>query len=234
MASNYALRKAPIGESTYNVLDTKSFGVDSYKITKYINPNFPFISREQFFITVNDTPTAPSLASKSIQLQSAAATISQQTSGNDIPISVLDDPWRYTNCAYCAVDIEDFLRSNAQFDTAVEVIDQLLKQFNITAVGLDNVYEMRLEAGGKLRLQLEVTNDGTLLVKVVAVIDANNNVVPATSALLNNLQIRVGGAVSAQIINGFITNYGFFVPNIPRGTVTIKDCPPVHVPGQPC
>lgn len=234
MANNYALRKAPIGESVYNALDTKGFGIDSYKITKYINPNYPMISRDQFFITVVDTPTSPSLASKSIQLQSAAAAISQQTSANNIPASVLDDPWRYTNCAFCATDIEDYLRNNAQFDTAVEIIDQLFKQFNITAVGLDNVYEMGLDAGGRVRLKLEVTNDGKLLVKVVAVIDANNNVVPAISSLLDNLQIKVGGVVTSQGVNGFITNFGFFVPIIPTGTVTIKDCPAVAVEGQPC
>lgn len=235
MAKSYALsNEAPIGESAFNVLDTRNFNIDSYKVTKYVNPNYPMISREPYFISVLETQTPPNLLSKSIDLQSAAAKISQHTSSNNIPVSVLDDPWRYTNCAYCSIDIEDFLRNNAQFDNAVEVIDQLLKQLNITAVGLDNIYEMGLDAGGRVRLQLEVTNEGELLVKVVAVIDSNNNVVPATSALLKNLQIRLGGLVTPSAVNRFITNYGFYVPNIPRGTVTITDCPPVAVEGQPC
>lgn len=234
-ANNYALRDSPIGISEVHVLDLANYGFTSFEVQKYLNPTYPMHGGQQYFINLVEKPTPVELISISNGMIASNRDIEVSTSASSIPVNVLGDPWEYVNCAYCANNIESYVREVGTVTGAIHNMEHFLRVLGVIDTGIPNLYEMSLASGGRVRFSLQVANNGRIAIKIEKVIDANNNTVPPFALGLNNLNIQIGGQITPEGINQFLVPLGYFIPlNIPMGRVTIKDCPEAAVPGQPC
>lgn len=233
-ANNYALKSSPVGVTDMHVIDLSNYSFQSFSVSKLINPFYPVSSNQKHVITLTDKPTPSDLISVSNQLISENLNVESASGSFQIPKNVLENAWEYVSCAYCANDMEVYIRNIGTLVTAAANIEAAFRVLGILATSLPSTYEISLESGGKARFILEVGSDGKLLLKIISIIDSNNNSVPAVAIGLDRLNVKLGGAVNADLLNRYLVPLGYYVPTGLIGRGTIRECPEVIPPGQPC
>lgn len=160
-------------------------------------------------------------------LVSANASFKQVAQQIVIPVNVVRDAWEYVNCAYCENKIRNYAGSTLAAEALVvkQSISALATAFGLVQTGFVNQYSMPLAGGGEVIVELGVSKLDTLTLKVVKVIDENDNTIPPTPNGLKDLKIIIETNQDAARINTFINQFNFRVPPGVTGVVKITDCP---------
>ncbi|MFT5675960.1 MAG: hypothetical protein ACI808_001896 [Paraglaciecola sp.] len=224
---SYSQQQAIASNAASQYFNANGDGIYRIHIVDLINAQIvSFKIREndgRVTISVYDTPAdvetpMTDFKAKSKDLSTDAATVI-------IPSTVMDSAWRYPNCAYCANNITDHIRSSLSGRiTEVELtIIALAQMANLINTSIPNQYSFPLANGGRVIVELGISADTNLTLVIIDVIDENNNSIPKLASSLRDLQIQIQ-AGQAEVINGFILQFNFYVPATPTGTVTIREC----------
>ncbi len=222
-------------DTLVHVVDMKQKEISSFT-TKLNPPTPPNQGPPRVTISVFNATTPPAVQAYMNNVRSASSQYRSTISGTPIPTSVIPNAWQMVSCAFCENDIETWIRAQAgaQKVLLIESIDALLQAFGIQQTSIADIYVIQLESGGYVEVEISVTNEPVEIdVRVVKVVDKDNNSVPISAQQLNNLTIRLSGG-SAVIVNRYINPFQFYVPSV-QGIVTIVECPPPNPNGNdPC
>src|SRR5690606_11724326 len=91
-----------------------------------------------------------------------------------IPISVIPSAWAFTNCAYCANDVADYIRSNSDVHTVWLQIVSIAQLLGLSGGPSAERHVIRLEDGGEIEIEIKLT-DTSISIDIVKVTDPGNN-----------------------------------------------------------
>lgn len=214
-----------------NIADLKSDTLITFRVTSLRLPvggGTPVYGHQTVLITSSST-----VQSKFNNVIHAKSDLKNAIEGSVIPTSVIGHPWEFVNCAYCENNIQDYLRAttSGKVESLWLNIQVLALSFGVLQAGLPATYTISLQGGGKIIIDTSVSADMQLIVKIVKVIDADNNTVPNTSTNLKDMSIWIPNLEAGNSINIYIGSFGFNVPSGSVGIVTIEECtkdPSVH------
>lgn len=143
-----------------------------------------------------------------------------------IPTSVVGHPWEFVDCGYCENNIQSYLQStaNGKIEAVWLTSQALLLSFGVLNSPLATTYVINFEGGGQVMIEANISVGMKLVIKVIKVIDANNNTVPLKSVDLQNYNIWVPSELASESISSYLNNVGFYLPPGAIGIVTIQDC----------
>jgi len=207
----------------YHVIDTDNQSVKSYEVWKRPQNTHPvgyvYVPR------IIEIETPLNIQEGAETLFTEFTNLSAAIQGFTIPEEVIENPWQLTGCAFCENDIADFIRSSGEINMTMQRIENGLIFLNLAGERITKTWVIPLEAGGSITIEIELVNGGDIAsVKVVNVIDADNNNVPLQpSGLSGSLLIRVENQSHASI-NHYLVRFGFKTENDQDTTVTIEEC----------
>ncbi|MFT4993705.1 MAG: hypothetical protein ACI965_000726 [Paraglaciecola sp.] len=217
VANNLALNhRDDAGLLNIHITDIKMGTVYSYQATDHDG-----------MLSLSAIATPASIDSKMAAYQVANRNLLDKAEGLAIPASLLGSAWEFINCAYCEYNIMPYITTHLHKEAMLlgDTIGDLAQVAGLVETAVANSLSLPLAAGGKIVIKLKVDAELNLTMDIVAVIDENNNDIPATADNLTNLRIRVGDGQSVTKINSFIRDFNVYVPEGATGEAAIKAIP---------
>lgn len=222
---------------TVHIVNLNTGGVNSYRAT--IVP--PEDDTDDVNIQVYEISASSIVKNKIKPAADAFRNLSKVANAVTIPSSVVPGAWDFINCAYCENNVNDFVSRTlqGQIETVTTTIATVTAVLGLTYTAIPNTYRIGLEAGGYIEVEMKLLNTPVALtLKVIKVVDNNNNTVPLIAAGLKNLGLQIASFVDIININNKIKDFNFGAP-VRMGYVRIRDCTPnpdyTGKPGQdPC
>lgn len=171
--------------------------------------------------TLVSTPTF--IQSKMQSVTTALEDFNDEASDLEIPESIVDDAWRFVNCAYCKNDINDFVNSRLSGKKLVVegTIISIAQAFNLINTAVPNEFILPLAVGGHIKVKLTITAQPIQLdVEIVEVVDKHNNTISTSASNLKGQNIRIVDMNQARFIQNILNNFHLKIP-LKIGIVTI-------------
>jgi len=207
-----------------HLIDIKSTKVTTFKVTK------EKISRDEkrrgisprIFLSSARTPNR--IVDPMKQLKNHVGYVKQALNPMVIPASVIPESWALLNCGYCDSNVKDYINNHAsgEIERVTLTLDHIIRMFGLTQTSIPNNYQIPLESGGYLILELVITNN-SMEVRVVKSIDEDNNSVPFDSKNLKGRGMQIRNLDNADRINSHLKRFGLYIPRR-KGVTYITDC----------
>jgi hypothetical protein len=202
------------------------FRVHIFDLPNMIISSFKIVDMDGTFVTTSIT-TPADIEQYMMDVKESFQNLRTMANNIVIPTTVIDNAWRYANCAFCENNITDYIRGtlDGQITAATLTIAAIAQAVDLVQTNMPNQYSFALANGGEVIVELGISAEATLTMKIVKMIDKNNNTIPAIASSLRQLQIQISTEAEVALINSFINNFNFYVPKGTIGIVTITDCP---------
>jgi len=213
----------PGKQETIHVVDMANMDISSYdwSLEDYESPQ----DGNWILRSFRKVSTPSTISSPMKQLRKDVAELNKKAENSVIPISVIQDPWEFVNCAYCENSVEAFINNNLEGKilTVSSTIKSVAQIFGFMSTGVPNQFRSQIEAGGYLEVKMVLARGPYLIIDVTKVVDKSGNTVPFKKESLDGLRVRISDVDSARTINSYISGLSFSVP-FNTGSVTITDC----------
>jgi len=217
VANNLALNHGDdAGLLNIHITDIKMGRVYSYQATDHDG-----------MLSLSTIATPALIDSKMAAYQVAQRNLLDKAEGLAIPASLLGSAWEFINCAYCENRIIPYITTHLHKEAMLlgRTIGDLAQVAGLVETAVANSLRVPLQAGGKIIIKLRVDAELNLTIAIVAVMDENNNGIPATADNLANTRIRLDDGQSVTKINSFISHFNVYVPEGSTGRAMIKAIP---------
>lgn len=184
-----------------------------------------------FDVTLRDTPTLPGIPSVPMvgylpapvpsdikvmmdDLNEASYALVRAAQSKTIPKTVIESPWEFVNCAYCRADVSNYLNGILQgkINTVKLTAVTIGQALGLINTSVPNKFLIELEAGGSILVELTVVNSPiNLEVKILRVLDPDNNEVAQNIAELNGMNIKVSVLKHVEDMNNYLNPHGYGV-----------------------
>lgn len=216
-------------QKTLTIINIETNSIHSYNVHKngtyssYINPpGYVF-----YPVTTSKSPSSTATA-KANTVFSATQNFKSTAEDVEIPTDVIDSAWEFTECGYCANNVESYINSQAStVQTAIGTLQDALSGVGILDNQLLDTSIFNLESGGSIRVKWEFDlNTLTFEINSIKVTDAAGNNVPLSSAGLSSGQSYLSSHDVQQQIDFWLARLGFITnrDNVPPSIVTIVPC----------
>jgi Cu/Ag efflux protein CusF len=188
----------------------------------------PEYDYDDVYVSVGEMSVSSDVKNKIEPARKAFRALKVAASKVTIPKSEIGDAWDFVNCAYCENNVNDFISSSLQgkIETVSVTVATVTQILGLTQTAIPNIYRVNLESGGYIEIKMTLLNTPVVMaIKVLKVVDNNNNTVPLKAEGLNNLRIQVATFQDIIGINNKIRDFNFGAP-VRMGYVTISSCTP--------
>lgn len=225
--AEYAMPPTTTVFKLINVIDLKADAVASYNVTIIHHSAPPRPVRPPNWVAQAVPINTPeNIQIKFNDVKMAKTSLDNAINEIVIPTSVVGNAWEFMDCLYCNNVVQDFLRAETRgkIQTFSLSIESLALTLGILSAPLPSTFTIKLQDGGHIVIDITISGDKTLLVKIQQVVDADSNTVPASSAALKNQNIFISGPQSTARFNSLLNPRGFQIPQSRVGIVTIEEC----------
>lgn len=232
-AMNWASANIPNASNVkklYHIIDFQNQNIVTYEVSRVARYVYHISPPGYVYQPMAIAVTTPSdVSAKTVELFNGIRNLKTSISDIVIPSHIIENAWEFSNCAYCANEVGDYIRANGQFDIFLTQLQGISRWLGITNDFLVDTYTVSLEDGGEIEIRLSLT-ETSVIVEVLRVKDADNNNVPLSATNLSGMQIMVRYN-SPEVINHYLIKFGFILGDPDeRGVVTIEEC---NRPGSP-
>ena len=166
-------------------------------------------------------------------LSNASNSLVAEAEAKSIPKEVISSPWEFVNCSYCRADVSDYLNNSLEgkIKTVEATAISIAQALNLINTSVPNQFQIPLETGGSILVELTVINSPIKLeVKILRILDTNNNEVQQDVTKLNNMNIKAALEAHIEDMNNYLSPLGYgvnmnsliFSGGFYRGRITIE------------
>lgn len=214
-----------------NVIDLTNNSITTYDtriITRYQSYVYPYGYTYQPVVTETQTPS--DIANTANNLFAKKSQFSTTINNIVIPESVIPSSWAFTNCAYCANDVSDYIANNTNVHTLWLQMVSIAGLLGVSNGPTAERHVIKLADGGKIEIEIKLT-DTSVTIDVVKITDPNNNDVPKTSSQLHSGMTFRTSEIYFAHFDHYLIKLGYISNRDDRtGIVTIQEC---RSPGEP-
>ena len=140
-----------------------------------------------------------------------------QSQSNEVPSSVISDPWDFLECSACDSRLGNYIRDDVP--VIERIADNIIAYLSSLSIidRVTDIHYIQLQSGGKVKVEVSMASDGSAFltydIKIVDVWDESGNRVPRDSnELREGIKYFIDEFEQAENINSTINRFGYGIP----------------------
>jgi hypothetical protein len=212
--NSWGMLNLKVGEKEHvTLVDIFNKNARSYEVTLSLTPTLPGMP-DVPFVTYQLASTPSGISTMMTDLNRASNSLIAEAETKKIPETIISSPWEFVNCSYCRADVNDYLNNSLEgkIKTVEATAITIAQALNLVNTSVPNEFEIPLEAGGSILIELTVINSPIKLeLKIIRILDANNNEVEQDVTELNNMNVKAEIEAHIEDMNNYLNPLGYGV-----------------------
>ncbi|MBJ2131131.1 hypothetical protein JC525_19645 [Alteromonas sp. IB21] len=230
---SWGMLNLKVGEKKHiTLVDIYNKNARSFDVTLSLTPSLPGMP-EVPIVTYMLSSVPSGISTMMTDLSNASNSLVAEAEAKSIPKEVISSPWEFVNCSYCRADVSDYLNNSLEgkIKTVEATAISIAQALNLINTSVPNQFQIPLETGGSILVELTVINSPIKLeVKILRILDTNNNEVQQDVTKLNNMNIKAALEAHIEDMNNYLSPLGYgvnmnsliFSRGFYRGRITIE------------